>query len=286
MRRIDAHQHYWTVGAPWHVWPTSALPQIFCDFTPADLDPARTLCEVSGTILVQSQPSHAETAWMLSLAARTPSVLGVVGWIDVDGPDPPERICELARHPLLKGLRPMLQDLPADWILRDAAVPALRAMVEHKLVFDALVRPVHLPAIATLAERYPTLAIVIDHAAKPDIAGRSDQPWHDDLARIARCPNVACKLSGLITEAADDWAIDDLTPWADHILSGFGSERVIWGSDWPVLLLRASYAEWLAAAGALVQRADHAAVFAENAARIYDLDPAPAIEAPRGRPSA
>jgi L-fuconolactonase len=271
MRMIDAHQHYWTIDAPGHEWPTAALPTIHRDFAPADLDPARARCGIAGTILVQSQPNAADTARMLTLSERTPSVLGVIGWIAFDAPDAPAQIAALARHPKLRGLRPMLQDLPPQWILDPAKAPALHAMAAHGLVFDALVRPDHLGALATLAERHPMLSIVIDHGAKPDIAGTGLQPWAADLARVAEHRNVACKLSGLVTEATADWTLHDLAPVVATVLAAFGADRVLWGSDWPVLLLRSTYDEWLASARALVDPQDHAAVFCDTAQRIYGV---------------
>lgn len=278
--RIDAHQHFWRVDAPRHEWPQADLPAICRDFLPHDLAAELQNCGLHGTVLVQSQGNDADTDWMLALAADTPTVLGVVGWVDIIAPDAPACIAQLARHPKLKGLRPMLQDLPPGWIGQAAARPGLEAMIAHGLVLDALIRPAHLVAIAALADRYPALPIVVDHGAKPDIAGDIRQPWAADLASLALRPNVSCKLSGLVTEASNSWSAADLRPFVEHILAVFGAGRVLWGSDWPVLLLRGAYPRWHATAQAMVAEDARAAVFGGNAARIYNLA---ASDRPRGR---
>jgi L-fuconolactonase len=152
--------------------------------------------------LVQAAPTEAETRFLLAQADANPAVLGVVGWVDMLAADAPARIEKLATHPRLKGLRPMLQDIAdAEWILQPALAPALRAMADCGLVFDALVKSVHLPHVLTLAARHPELRMVIDHCAKPDIAAGEWQPWADGIARIANETQAMCKLSGLMTEA-------------------------------------------------------------------------------------
>ena len=154
---------------------------------------------------------------------------------------------------LLKGLRPMLHDLPdPDWILRDTVQPALEEMAARGLVLDALVRPPHLPAIREVARRHKRLRIVLDHGGKPEIAARRMEPWAADVAALARHGNVACKLSGLVTEAGPGWSAEDLRPYADHLVRVFGAERLMWGSDWPVVDLAGGYAGWRAATRALL----------------------------------
>lgn len=274
--RIDAHQHYWRIGRNGHEWPTPDLPAIHRDFLPADLASELAPLGIARTVLVQSQPAVADTDWLLDLAAQEPSTGAVVGWCDIRAPDAPARIAALAAHPKLRGLRPMLQDLRPGWILDPAAAPALAAMAEAGLVFDALIRPAHLGDIATLADRYPALAIVVDHGAKPPIAARSFEPWAAQLRDLAARPNVACKLSGLATEAGPSWAPDDLAPYVRHLLDCFGARRLLWGSDWPVLRLAGGYAQWFATAAALLAplgEAGRAAVFGGNAARIYRIAP-------------
>ena len=269
--RIDAHQHFWRIDSPCHEWPQRDLPTIWRDFLPEHLAPALQACRIAGSVLVQSQPSDADTDWMLGLAERTPSVLGVVGWTDVTAVGAPERIAALASHPRLKGLRPMLQNLAADWILQPSARLAIEAMAARDLVFDALIRPLHLAAIDTLAQRHPELSIVINHGAKPEIAAGGFAGWAEALSRVAERPNVACKLSGLVTEAGEGWSEAQLEPFVRHVLQVFGPDRVLWGSDWPVLLLCAGYEQWHDTACGFVPQEHEGAIFAGNAARIYSL---------------
>ncbi|MCW3848876.1 amidohydrolase family protein [Sphingomonas sp. LB-2] len=255
---IDAHQHFWRLGEHDCSWPTEAEAAIHCDFLPADWEAVALPCGVTGSVLVQSQESARDTLWLLELAGRHDFILGVVGWADLTLP--------LPRSPWLKGLRPMVQGYPAGFLDNPALDPGLAAMAEQGLVFDALVRPRHLPELERLALRHPTLSIVVDHAAKPDFAnGISD--WQLDLDNLAGFPNISCKLSGLVTEIPArhmDWAI----AWLFDL---FGPDRLIWGSDWPVLNLAGSYAGWLAQAKAAIPSQSRAAVFNDNARRIYKL---------------
>jgi L-fuconolactonase len=270
--RIDAHQHYWRIGRNGHEWPTPDLPAIHRDFLPADLEPELAPLGIARTVLIQSQPADADTEWLLDLAARTQSIGAVIGWCDLRTPGAPARIAELAARPKLRGLRPMLQDLPTGWILDSTTAPALAAMAEAGLVFDALIRPAHLHDIAALAEAYPSLAIVVDHAAKPAIAEGSFQPWADRMRELAKHPNISCKLSGLVTEAKANWASNDLLPYVRHLLDCFGTDRLLWGSDWPVLSLAASYPQWFDAANSLlsgITDSGRDAIFGGNAARVY-----------------
>lgn len=276
---IDAHQHFWKLADRTGHWPPAALAAIYRDFGPADLQPELERCRVAGTVLVQSLPTIADTHYLLEMAQRSPFVLGVVGWMDLLAADAPAQIAALARHPKLKGLRPMLQDLPdTQWIANPALDPALHAMQTQGLVFDALVLPRHLPALQTMAQRHPSLSIVIDHAAKPEIALERLEPWRAYIETLASLPQVHCKLSGLLTEAGACPTAQALGPYVDHVLEVFGARRLIWGSDWPVLQLVADYPGWLAMARALcrahpgIDDAGIAAIFGGNARRLYHLD--------------
>jgi len=275
--KIDAHLHCWELARGDYGWLTPALAPIYRDITVADWQAESQPLGVRGGVLVQTAPTEAETQFLLAQADANPAVLGVVGWADFLAADAPARIAALARHPRLKGLRPMLQDIAdPEWILQPAAAPALRAMADCGLVFDALVKPVHLPHILTLAGRHPELRMVIDHGAKPDIAAGQWQPWADGMTRIANETQAMCKLSGLLTEAGPRPAPGAVRRWAEHVLQSFGAGRVIWGSDWPVLELAAPYALWWATSRQLVESLDEAgqaAVMGGNALRLYGLEP-------------
>lgn len=246
MRLFDAHQHFWTIGGPGQSWPDAAWPRIYRDFGPDDLDAAAAGLDLVGTVLVQSQPDDRDTDWMIDTVGRNPIVRAIVGWVDFDRADAPERIAQLARRPKLVGLRPMLQGIAeTDWILQPAVAPAIEAMIAHGLRFDALVQPRHLDALHRFATRWPELPIVIDHGAKPPAAEVILDPWRDQMAALATLPNVWCKLSGLRTEQAPGQSAALLQPYVTHILGLFG-ERAMWGSDWPVLLHTGDrYADWV-----------------------------------------
>ena len=270
---IDAHFHSWQLARADYGWLTPELAPIYRDVSVPDWQVQAQAVGVTGGILVQAAPTEAETAHLLALADQHPSVLGVVGWVDWLAPDAAQRIQALARHPKLKGLRPMLQDIPdPDWILQPLLQPLLALMAELGLVFDALVKPVHLPRLLTLAQRHPSLSIVIDHAAKPDIAASEWQPWADQMQALAMHTTAVCKLSGMVTEAGSNPAPQLCRPWTEHVRAWFGPSRVLWGSDWPVLELAGSYAGWWQACQqftAHLTEAERAAVFGGNALRVY-----------------
>jgi len=270
---IDAHCHFWRLNHNDCTWPPPALTAIHRDFLPDDWQREADAVGVDTAIAVQSQPSDRDTEWLLQLARDDMRIAGVVGWVDLAARNAPNRIAALARNPKLRGLRPMLQDLPDDWFLQPAVAPATEAMVAHGLCFDALVRPRHLPRLLRFVERHPALRIVIDHAAKPDIAGRMLRPWRARIAALAEFPSVTCKLSGLATEAAEAWRPDDLRPYIEHLLTTFGPDRLLWGSDWPVVNLASDYSRWFGLVHDLthLQGDTRAALFGGNAVRVYGI---------------
>ncbi|UVF22055.1 amidohydrolase family protein [Microvirga terrae] len=271
--RIDAHQHFWLMRNREGQWPPPELADIHRDFGPQDLEPVLKACGIGGTVLVQSLPTMDDTDFMLDLADRHSFILGVVGWVDLKGSDAARHVARLSAHPRLKSLRPMLQDIADDdWIDDPQLDPAIDAMKKADLRFDALVMPQHLRALTALAKRHPDLPIVIDHGAKPRIATGEIHSWRGLIADLAALPQVHCKLSGLLTEAAERRGMSTIRPYVDTLLELFGPERLIWGSDWPVLRLAGTYEEWLAMCHDLVPVRHHDAVFGMNAARFYKLD--------------
>jgi L-fuconolactonase len=274
--RIDAHQHFWRLARGDYGWLTPRLAPIYRDFGIEDLKPHLAAARISGTVLVQAAPSETETEFLLGLAGESGGLVkAVVGWIDFEARDAPRRLKRLARDPLLRGARPMMQDIPdTDWMLHPALDPAFRAVVDLGLCFDALVQPRHLTNLRRLLDRYPALKLVVDHGAKPRIAADERAPWAADMRALARETDAWCKLSGLATEANATWEMADLQPYADHLLDCFGGERLIWGSDWPVVELAGGYERWWTATEALLRPLDEASrerVLGENAARFYGI---------------
>ncbi len=282
MIRIDAHQHYWSLRRGDYAWLTPGEGGLYRDFTPDDLSPALVECAVDATVLVQAAPTEAESRFLLDLARRHPSIAGVVGWTDFEASDVAERISRLVRdgQGMLKGLRPMVQDISdPDWLDRGSLDAAFEAMIVNDLVFDALVTPRHLGALERRLRRHPQLRAVIDHAGKPDIAGAKVEPWAGLIEQLAHGTKVHCKLSGLLTQAKPGAGVAELDAFVARIFSCFGADRVMWGSDWPVVTLRATYQEWLEMSLELVRR--HAPggedmVFGANAVRFYQLEADPA----------
>ena len=269
---IDAHQHFWNPARGDYGWLTPDLP-IHRVNVPDDLAPLMIAAGGDSSSIVQAAPTAAETDYMLDIARRTPSVLGVVGWIDLEAADAAEQVKARAADPLFLGVRPMLQDIAQhDWILRPELDLSLRAIAETGLVFDTLVLSHQLGVADELARRHPDLSMVLDHGAKPKLGNSAAMAiWRDDMARLARRPNVTCKLSGLLTELPPGGSNADVKQAADILFDLFGGERLLWGSDWPVLTLAGNYQGWIDQARNLIaaNKADEAAVMGGNALRIY-----------------
>ena len=232
--RVDAHQHFWRRDRGDYTWLTPELAPIYRDYLPADLQPQLAAAGVTRTILVQAAATVAETRFMLELAREHDFIAGIVGWVDFESADAPKIIAELSRDAALVGLRPMIQDIPdTEWMLREQLEPAFEAMIDHGLVFDALVKPPHIPALLELAGRYPELAMVLDHGAKPPIPAGDVSAWKRGVNQLARETHMVCKLSGLVTEACSSDPVV-LAECVNHLLESFGPARLMWGSDWPV----------------------------------------------------
>ena len=272
---IDAHQHCWRIGQRGCSWPTIELKPIYRDFMPDELHALAAPLGIGGSVLVQSQPNDADTDFLCGLGAADDFVQGIVVWADLLAPDAADRLSKLAERAKVRGVRPMLQDLPPDWIANPALAPAFEAMADLDLSFDLLIRPAHLPYAAEVAAHWPDVNFIVNHAAKPNIAGRMLSPWREDLARVAANDNVFCKFSGLLTEAASGDGDTELAPYAQHVLDAFGRERVMWGSDWPVLNLAGMYRDWLEQAARLAyartpQQCD--LLFGGVARRVYRIE--------------
>lgn len=273
--KIDAHQHYWRLNRGDYGWLTPEMGALYRDYGPEDLLPHLRRHGIAHTVLVQAADTVAETEYLLALADRNATVAGVVGWVPMDAAEAPDLLAGLAGRPKLRGVRPMIQDIADDdWMLGDALTPAFRAVAELGLTFDALVLPRHLPNLRRLLDRHPDVPVVIDHGAKPRIRDGTFADWAADMAGLASDTQAWCKLSGLATEAASDWSVETLRPYVDLLLDRFGPERLIWGSDWPVVNLAGGYDAWNGATETLLAgltEAQRAAIFGGNAIRLYGL---------------
>lgn len=277
---IDSHQHFWEITREDCAWPTPDLKAIYRSFVLKDYHEQSANLDVTGTVLVQSQPCDSDTDYLLALADRHEFILAVVGWADLEAPDVADRLASLAAHKKLRGLRPMLQAIEdSEWILGSHLQPGIDAMLEQDLRFDALIQPRHLSVIHEFARRNPGLPIVVDHAAKPGIARQEFSNWATGISNLAALENVYCKLSGLLTEAAAEQVAqyEVFAPYVKHLLSCFGAGRLMWGSDWPVVNLATSLREWLQmaqsllVAGGLTEK-ERSEIFSGTASRFYGLD--------------
>lgn len=273
---IDAHQHFWTLERSDYGWLKPELTALYVDFQPRDLEPTLAAHGVDGTVIIQAAPTEAETLYLLELASHWPIARAVVGWVDLTSTGAARRLEQLARNPLLRGVRPMIQDEPEpEWMLQPAMGRSLEALRHCGLTFDALVQPRHLRTLKQLINRHPELPVVIDHGGKPAIATGGYQSWADDIRALSERPQVMCKLSGLLTEAGTRTADTDLRPYVEHLLECFGPARLMWGSDWPVLTAAGEYGAWLEQAKRLVQglgEGEQAQVFGRTAAEFYGIE--------------
>lgn len=270
---IDAHQHIWRVAAPWHQWPQADLGAIHRDYDVEDLRQVRDSAGVSASVLVQSQAVDEDTDWLLERAAQDPSILGVVGWADLKAEDAVARVTDLSRRPKLVGLRPMLQSLPPGWILDAALDPVIGALLTTGLRFDALVTPRQLPDLVAFVRRWPELSVIVDHCAKPALSGEGFEDWRAGITALAAHPKVFCKLSGLLTEGEPN-EISGMDRVAQTVFALFGPDRIVWGSDWPVVTLRTGYEAWLSMSHQLCARHAPGAqskIFGRNASRFYGV---------------
>ena len=241
--RIDAHQHFWKLDENLNDWPTPDLKMIYKDFLPEDLAIHLQEHNTDKTVLIQAAPLIEETEFLLDLATKYDFIGGVVGWIDMSSAQFPEQFARLTSHPKFVGIRPMLQGLEDDqWILRPEVKRNIHILVENDFPIDLLIYPKHLPYIVELLKEFPTLRAVIDHCAKPDILNQQWEPWADSIAEVSTFESVMCKISGLVTEADhQSWKMNDFKPYIQHLIKNFGANRIMFGSDWPVCLLAASY---------------------------------------------
>ena len=272
----DSHQHFWQVRRFDYPWMSEDLGLLYRDYLPIDLAPILQQNGVGKTVLVQASNSVAESRWLLDLADVNSFIAGVVGWVDLMSADVEVQLDELCAHPKFKGVRHLVESEPQDdWFVQPTVLSGLKKLPRRGLSYDLLVHTRHLKHVSQLAITCPELPLVIDHLAKPPIARNEIREWSHALEPLARYPNIHCKLSGLATEADwRSWQPNELRPYVECALEFFGPERMMFGSDYPVCLLAASYDRVLDSFQELLKdlsEANREKIFSKNATKFYRL---------------
>ena len=241
---IDAHQHFWNYDPREYQWIDETMTPLRRDFLPADLQDELEREGFRGSVAVQARQSLQETRWLLELAAQSPFILGVVGWVELRSPQAGAHLKQLAQNPKLVGIRHIVQSEPDDrFLLQPDFLRGISLLAEFDLAYDILIYPKHLAVAAEFVRRFPEQRFVLDHLAKPEIKSGTINAWNKGMAELAVYPNVYCKLSGLVTEADwNRWKPEDMRPYLDVAFERFGANRLLIGSDWPVCTLAGSYA--------------------------------------------
>jgi L-fuconolactonase len=275
---VDSHHHFWRPArGDYHWMPASGV--LRRDYLPDDLRPVLRRAGVERSILIQAAETEAETAFLLDLAEGADFVAGAVGWLDFEDDGFAHKLDALMRRPKFVGLRPMLQDISDDaYILRPKVMANLRHVEALGLPFDILTFPRHLPHVLRALDQLPRLRGVVDHISQPPIAAGRLEGWAENITAVAAHENISCKVSGMVTEAdMANWKPTDLAPFVRHVFTAFGEDRLMFGSDWPVCLQAASYAEVLNALRSildpLLDADGMAKVFGGNAIDFYKLEP-------------
>ena len=276
MSRIDAHQHFWRYEPERDAWITEEMSVLRRDFLPDELEAVLQGSRIDGTVAVQADQSERETEFLLALAERHPFIRGVVGWVDLRSTELRNRLEHFCAFDRFRGVRHIAQAEPDDFLTRDDVVHGIGLLREVGLTYDILVYAHQLPAAVALVRRLPEQPFVVDHIAKPRIREGGIRPWAEQMRELAGCPNVWCKVSGLVPEA--DWARwrpDDLRPYLDVVFDAFGAGRLMFGSDWPVCLLAADYSrvvELIDSYAAQLPADQRDDLFGGSAVRFYGLD--------------
>lgn len=275
--RIDAHHHLWTYDPVEYDWIDDNMAVIAKDFGPDALTKTLEDNGLDGAIAVQARQTIEETHWLLSLADKTPEMLGVVGWVDLRANDINEQLEALANQSKLVGFRHVIQgETDPGFMANPAFIRGLKALEKHNFCYDLLIFAHQLPAAISMLQQVPELPVVVDHIAKPNIkTGEDFDTWAHDMRTIASLPGVFCKVSGMITEADwENWQPQQLTRYLDVIFDAFGWQRIMFGSDWPVCLVAGEYSQVKSIVTDYITALSpeqQAAVLGNNAKRFYQI---------------
>ena len=274
--RIDGHQHFWNYHPVDYAWIDESMAVIQKDFLPGDLYPILQQHGFDGSILVQSEQTEKSNAVMLALAKANPFIKGVVGWTDLSAPDVGEKLAQFQQQPILKGFRHVLQgEKDRAFMQREDFLRGISLLQSFSFTYDILIFPDQLPFTEKFVKRFPEQKFIIDHLAKPFIKKGDLDEWKRAMEKIAASPNVFCKISGMVTEADwHQWKKEDFKPYLDTVVTAFGTGRIVYGSDWPVCLVAASYQQQLEIVEdyfSSFSAKEKAAVFGGNAVQFYQL---------------
>lgn len=273
---IDSHQHFWRYNPERDGWITDEMSVLKRDFSPVELTRNMRESGINRCISVQANQSEEETRFLLELAECNPQVIGVVGWVDLQSDDIDKRLAAFAKSPKLRGFRHIVQAEPDDrFLLHDKFLRGVGCLARYGFTYDILIYARQLPAAVEFVRLLPEQNFVLDHVGKPDIKNKEIDFWVKGIRELANNANVFCKISGLVTEADwKSWSAADFKPYLDVVFEAFGTERVMFGSDWPVCLLAASYAQVKEIVEDYTRdltELEKANIFGLNAARFYGL---------------
>lgn len=274
--RIDAHQHFWQFDMERDSWITEEMSVIRRDFLPADLEPVLKNNGFDGCVLVQSDQSELHNNFMLDLAADNSFIKGVVGWVDLRAADVKDRLAYYSSFNVIKGFRHVLQgETDRQLMLKPAFLNGIAQLAQFSFTYDILIFPDQLPFIPEFVKQFPDTRFVIDHIAKPDIKHQQYEEWEKGMRAIAQLENVSCKVSGMVTEADwHQWKPEHFNRYLDIVTDAFGTNRLLYGSDWPVCQVAASYEKMLELVKnyyASFSADEQAAIFGGNAVKFYQL---------------
>lgn len=275
--KIDAHQHFWNYDPAEYGWINDDMSVLKRNYLPADLAQEQVKVEFGGSIAVQARQTLEETRWLLELADSHDRIKGVVGWVDLRSDQVADQLRQFKNNRKFVGVRHVVQDEPdPQFMLNSAFIGGLGLLREYELTYEILVFPKQLPAAIEVVRRFPDQPFVLDHIAKPFIRDGTLEPWSKHIRELGKCPNVQCKLSGMVTEAKwGRWETNDFAPYLDLVFEAFGEDRLMVGSDWPVCLLSGSYEDVIGLVQNYLQQFSESTqrrIFGENAARFYCTD--------------
>ena len=272
---IDSHVHFWKYDKKRYDWIDNTMKTLQQDYLPEHLSLPMKRNDIDGVVAVQANQSEYDTHFLVELANTHDVIKGVVGWVDLQADNVEERLQFFSQYPIIKGYRHVVQGEPLDFLARENFRRGVRALKAFNYTYDILIFHYQLQPAIDFVRAFPEQPFVIDHCAKPDIRKRNIEEWKAGMKAIAQFPNVCCKLSGLFTEANwKEWSAADFYPYLDVVFEAFGVNRLLFGSDWPVMLLSGIYVQWKSLLEKYMENfdsEDREKVFGENAIQFYNL---------------